>query len=175
MLNGVLVIMFNAASQAHLKNLVGRDQLGEANSKLESTLWLGNLAGPPLGGAIAGAFGAAVALIVDAASYVVSAISIRSIRRPEPPPPARSDAARRAEIGAGLRFLGSHRDLRRCLISYVLFSGTVLMLSPLETLFIVRELGAPLWAYGLVMGVPCGAGVLGAWLAPRVLRRFGPL
>jgi predicted MFS family arabinose efflux permease len=174
MLNGVLMIAFNSAGQAHLKNLVGRDRLGEANGRFESTLWIGYLIGPPLGGAIAGAFGAAVALLIDAMSYVVSAVCVRSIRRPEPAPPRR-DTASRAELSAGLRFLFGHPGMRGCLLSYVLFSGTVYLMSPLETLFLVRDLGAAPWAYGLVMGVPCAAGVLGARIAPKVLRRWGPL
>jgi MFS family permease len=37
----------------------------------------------------------------------------------------------------------------------------------------LRDLGMKPWQYGLVLGLPCLGGVLGARLAPRLTRRFG--
>jgi predicted MFS family arabinose efflux permease len=167
-------IVFNAASQSHLKSLVGHDQLPLATGRLESTLWFANLAGPPLGGAIAGMIGATTTLLVDAASFIASAIFIRRIRTPEPVPPARAATPRR-DLATGWRFLAGDRILRRCLASYTIFSGTIMLMSPLETVFMIRDLHAQPWQYGLTLGLPCAAGLAGARLAPRLLARSSPL
>lgn len=167
-------IVFNAASQAHLKALVGHDRLAVATSRLESTLWFANLTGPPAGGALVGVVGAAGTLLADAASFVASAALVRRIRRPEPPPPVRTHT-RRSDLGAGWRFLLHHPQLRWCLASYTVFSGTIMLLSPLETVFMIREVHAEPWQYGLVLGLPCAAGLAGARLAPRWMARVPAL
>jgi len=173
MVTATLTIVFGAASQAHLKSLVGRERLAEANGRLESTLWFGNLVGPPVAGVLVGAIGAAAALIADAVSFFVSAIAVGRIRRPEPQPPVRTAVSRRADLTEGWRFLIGHPELRRCLASYALFSGTVMLLSPLETVFLLRDVHAEPWQYGLAMGLPCAAGLVGARLAPGLIGRWG--
>lgn len=172
--NATLAIVFNAASQAHLAALVGRPGLGAANGRLESTSWLATAGGPPLGGLLVGLAGPAGALLADAVSFLASAAAVRAIRRPEPAPPPRAGRRREPLVG-GWRFLLGHRALRRCLASYVLFAGTIALLSPLETLFLLRDLHAHPWAYGLVVGLPCLAGLAGARSAPSLIARWGPV
>jgi MFS family permease len=54
-----------------------------------------------------------------------------------------------------------------------LFGGPVMMSSPLLAVFMLRDLGMKPWQYGVVLGVPCIGGVIGARLAPPLTRRFG--
>lgn len=172
-LNAAFAVAFGAASQAHLKSLVGPSALANANGRLESTLWFGTSIGPALAGVLIGLFGAAWALVVDALSFVISAFAVRRIRRPEPSPLARTAVSRRADLVAGWHFLLGQPTLRRCLISYAVFSGTVMLLAPLETLFLLRTLLVQPWQYGVVLGLPCLAGLLGARTAPVLIRRLG--
>lgn len=176
MLNAGLTILFGSASQAHLKALVPHPALAEANGKLESTFWLGYSAGPALGGALAGWLGPARTLLVDAASFLVSALAVGRIRRREPPPPPPDDAERRTQrLLAGCRFLLHHKALRRCLLSHSLFGAMIMMISPLETLLLMRLLEATSWQYGLVVGLPCLAGAVSARLAAPVIGKLGVL
>ncbi|MFI6732426.1 MFS transporter [Nonomuraea sp. NPDC050451] len=167
-------IASSGAAQAHLKALVPAERLMSANSRLESTRWLSVLVGPSLAGPLIGFLSAVGALIVDAVSFVVSAWSIRSLRTPEPPPPAREPSpSRREELFAGWSFVRTHPVLRWMFASWLVFAGASAMATPLSSLFYLRDLGFTPWQYGLLMGLPSLGGFLGARLAPRLSRRFG--
>jgi MFS family permease len=77
--------IFLPAKGAIIPNLVPKDQLIAANSLTQATMFLSILLGPALGSltlALAGEGNQWVAFVVDAASYVVSAIAIWLIRVP---------------------------------------------------------------------------------------------
>src|SRR5256712_2264449 len=83
---GVLTVFFDVAYQAYLPALVGRQQLVDANSKLETSNTLANTAGPTVAGAVIEVFRAPFAMLFDAASFFVSAGSLVVIRNREAPP-----------------------------------------------------------------------------------------
>ncbi|CAM5238936.1 Multidrug efflux pump Tap OS=Streptomyces albaduncus OX=68172 GN=FHS32_002570 PE=3 SV=1 [Streptomyces griseoloalbus] len=53
-----------------------RDQRLRANSLFETTNWITVSAGPPVGGFLIGVLGAATTLVVDALSFLGSALGI---------------------------------------------------------------------------------------------------
>ena len=165
-------VAFAAAGGAHLKALVAPADRVAATSRLESTDWLCWSVGTPLGGVLIGVFGATTTMLVDAVSFLGSALGVRSIRRPEPPPPV-PETPRRRDLGAGWRYLLAHPVLRPLFFNAMLFGGGVLLVSPLETVLMLRDLGFAPWEYGLVLGLPCLGGAIGARLAPRLQARFG--
>jgi predicted MFS family arabinose efflux permease len=169
-LHAAALIAFTAASGAHLKALVPAEQRTEANGRFEQTTWITLSVGPPIGGALIGLIGATFTLAIDAVSFLLSAFGISRIRQPEPAPAERHD---KRDITAGWRYIWRHRGLRMLFLNSQLFGGPVMMTSPLLTVFMLRDLGMPAWQYGLVLGVPCAGGVLGAWFAPRLTRRLG--
>jgi len=173
-INAVCQIAFSAASQAHARDLVSREHLVDASSRLEGTLWLSLLVGPTLAGALIGVLTAAGALLVDAASFAASAVAVWRIRQGEPRPPVRTAGeSRRAELVAGFRFVWAHPVLRSCLISWVLFAGVVMGANPLNTVFYLRTLHFSPLQYGLLMGLPCVGGFAGSRLVRRAVARFG--
>lgn len=87
-------IAFGAASGAHLKALVPAEGRMAANTRLETTNWVSQAAGPALGGVLISAAGATVTMAVDAVSFLGSALGVAGIRRPEPAPPGRAGARR---------------------------------------------------------------------------------
>ncbi|HEY0620756.1 MAG TPA: MFS transporter [Kribbella sp.] len=169
-LQSAALIVFTAASGAHLKALVPPDGRAEANSRFESTTWITLSIGPPIGGALVGLVGATVTLAIDAISFLLSALGVRRIREPEPVLVRRQE---KRDITAGWRYILRHRGLRSLFWNSQLFGGPVMMVSPLLAVFMLRDLHMQPWQYGLVLGVPCLGGVLGAWLAPALTRRFG--
>lgn len=168
-------VAFDAASGAHLKTLVPPEHRLHANSLFETTRWVSVSAGPPAGGLLIGALGAAATLVADALSFLGSALCIRRIRQPEPAPPARAPGSRPGRgIAAGWRYLLRHPGLRPLFFNSLLFGGAVMMTSPLMAVLMLDDLGLAPWQYGLALGLPCLGGVLGSRLTPPLTRRWGP-
>jgi MFS family permease len=72
---------FEPASQAALPNLVAEEDLGIANVLMGSTWGTMLAAGAAIGGAVTAAFGRDISFLVDAASFLLSAILLLRIRR----------------------------------------------------------------------------------------------
>jgi MFS family permease len=173
-LNALGMIVFVSASQAHLVNLVGREELPEANGRLQSTNWIALSVGPSAGGALVGLLGAPVTLLVDAVSFLGSALAVWRIRTPEAAPPDREQhSSIRRQATAGIEFIAGHRSLRIQLISWILFAGCVGLSSPLTAVLYLRDLRFTAFEYGLIMGIPSLAGFLGSFLSGRLIGRFG--
>jgi MFS family permease len=115
-ITGCLTVFFDVAYQSYLPSIVERDQLVEGNSKLEITRSASQIAGPGLAGVLIGLVRAPFAILVDALSFVVSAIFVFGIRKAEPPiephPEGAPRPSMRSEVAAGLRYVTGHRWLR---------------------------------------------------------------
>ncbi|WP_445529899.1 MFS transporter [Streptomyces cyslabdanicus] len=167
-------VAFGAASGAHLKALVRPEHRLRANSLFETSNWISVSAGPPVGGLLIGALGAAATMVVDALSFLGSALCIRRIRQPEPAPPAHAATSHLGrDIAAGWQFLLGHPGLRPLFFNALLFGGSVMMTSPLMAVLMLDDLGLAPWQYGLALGLPCLGGVLGSRLTPLLTQRFG--
>src|SRR5207253_8359198 len=75
-LEGCLGALFDAAYPAYVPSLIGVDRVVEGNSKLATSLSLAEIGGPGLGGGLVQVIGAPFAILIDAISFVVSAISL---------------------------------------------------------------------------------------------------
>ncbi|MEV3960952.1 MFS transporter [Nocardia sp. NPDC050193] len=163
-----------AARDAHLKTLVPQWQRIRAGSRLETTFWTATTLGGPIGGLLVTAFGTTTTLIVDSFGHLVSALGICRIRTPETPPVQREDSRPTpAGISAGWTYLFAHSTLHRLFWNAMLFGGSLVLISPLLALFMLRELGFPPWQYGPARGVPGLGGLLGSWCAQRLVAHFG--
>ncbi len=173
-LAGTLTLFFDVAYTSCLPSLVARERLPEGNAKLEGSAAVAELAGPGLGGLLAQLVSPPLALVVDAASFVFSALSLRTIRvaELEPAPHARDEGLWRA-IGQGLRVLlgnGLTRATVSAAATFVLFSSIG---SSVYVLYLIRALHLPPALVGLVY-VASGLGSLpGAILCGAVTRRLG--
>ncbi|MDQ3790554.1 MAG: MFS transporter, partial [Actinomycetota bacterium] len=125
-------IAFGAASGAHLKALVGREDLLVANARFESTTWSSIAIGPPLGGAAIALFGPVTTVVADACSYLLSALGIAAIRGKEAPP--RRTAAKRVratELLDGWRHILTHPGLRALYLNNLPVGGLIMATEPL--------------------------------------------
>ncbi|HEX6183410.1 MAG TPA: MFS transporter [Pyrinomonadaceae bacterium] len=177
-LAGALSIFSEVALMAYLPALVRRDQLVRANSQVQASSAAVSIAGPGLAGLLVQALSAPVAVIFDAVSFVLSAVCMALIRAPEP---SGDDAAapthRRgvwAEIGEGLRFVYGHATLRPLAEGIALHFLFVNVIYTLLVLYAVRELGVEPAPLGVVFAALGPGFLVGALLAPRAARRFGP-
>jgi MFS family permease len=173
LLSGVLGVFFNVAYLSYLPMLVPREQLVDGNGKLQTTHAVAEISGSGLGGGLVSLVGAAGAVTADAASYLVSVVSLARIRTPEPARPPVTRTSLRTQIGEGLRFTWSDWIMRVVLISgghSLVFSS---MTTALFVLFLVRDLHAGPVTVGVVTAASGVGGLAGALLASRVIGRVG--
>ncbi len=171
---GAADITFTAASGAYVKGLVRPEDLLVANGRFESTNWTATMLGPPLGGAAIGLFGPVVTVVVNAASFLLSAIGIRAIGGREPEP--RNRAQRRPRAGdllAGWRFILTDPVLRALLFNVLLVNGLIMATAPLLAVLMLGPLGFAPWQYGLAFAAPCLGGLIGSRLASGLVARHG--
>ncbi|MBF6171895.1 MFS transporter [Nocardia blacklockiae] len=167
-------IVFNAANKAYVKAVVPESQRVRANSRFESTVWTVSSVGTPIGGVLISLFGATVTVVIDAVSYLLSALGIRGIGTVEPPPPhKRAEHHWVREIRSGWSYIFGQPTLVRLFWNGMLFGGALLSTTPLVALLLLRELRFSPWQYGLALGLPCVGGLLGSLCAARLAARFG--
>lgn len=167
-------ISFKAASGAYLKSLVQGDDLLLANGRLEVATWTTITLGPPVGGLLIGAFGPVTTVILDAASYVLSALGLGAIGdREVPPERAERPDSRAKDLLAGWHHILRHPTLRPLFFADILFRGLLLATEPLLSVLMLARLGFSPWEYGLAFASPCIGGLIGSRSAHSLVARFG--
>lgn len=171
---GCCQVLFDLAYLAHVPSLVPRERLTEANGRLQATASAAEVGGPGVAGVLVQAVGAPLAMLVDAASYLVSSVSLRMIEVPEPPPsPAGTSLGVRAEVIDGLRFLRRQPVVRACALEaahHNLFSQVIVAVL---ILYATREIGLEPAVIGLAFAIGSVGALAGAALAPRFARLVG--
>ncbi|HEU5318926.1 MAG TPA: MFS transporter [Chloroflexota bacterium] len=171
---GVLGVVFDVAYQSYVPALVTRGRVMHANSRLATSDALAEITTPGLAGLLTQLITAPLALLCDAVSFLVSAVSVALVRTPEPPPPPRSEQTRLlTEIREGLALVARNPVLR-ALAGFRAtreFFGN--MIGTLYALYALRELGIGPVLLGVSIGVGGASNLLGTLIVERVTRRFG--
>jgi MFS family permease len=171
---GGLTIFFDVAYRSYLPTLVSRDELIEGNSKLAATASVSEFAGFSVSGWLVQIFSGPFAILVDAVSFVVSAVFLRSIRTPEPPPvPAEERVGALAEAAEGMRAVLRDPLLRSMAGATPLASFGVGMFFATYMIFVTRGLGFHPGLLGVIFGLGGISSLFGAVLAGGAARRFG--
>jgi MFS family permease len=167
LLAGAGQVLFSSAYPSFFVSLVDRDRYVEANSKLNTSRSASFVAGPALGGFLIQVLTAPVAMLVDAVTFLASAVLIARIRA-APAVPAEGFAPL-----SGLSYVLHHRYLRAGLgcVTTINFFGFVAQ--ALVVLFASRTLDLSPGLIGLAFGLGAIGGLLGAVAAPRLSSRYG--
>ncbi|EGX60815.1 antibiotic transport protein [Streptomyces zinciresistens K42] len=169
-----LQTLFDNAATALLPAVVGRDALGGANTRLMTGQRIaGGLVGAPAVPVLLAA-GAAVPFAADAATYLIAAVLIASLRV-EPPERAAAPASStlRREIAEGLRTLWADRPLRGlCAATALCNIGMGALLATL-VLLVTGWLGAGPAGYAAAGAAFTVGGLAGGALNGRIVRRLG--
>jgi MFS family permease len=171
---GLLTAVFDVAYVVYLPSLVHQRQLVEANAKLEATYSVSQVGGPAVGGALVQAVTAPIAVVVDAVSYLLAALSIGGIRRPEPVPSA--DRPRRgvvAEIRQGFSATLADPPIRALVAESAWFNLGEQVVLTLYLLYGVRELHLSPGLLGALLGIGSAGAVVGTLVAGWAGRTFG--
>jgi MFS family permease len=111
-LQACCTIAFDAGEFAAVPSLVPKNALVAANGRIMASYQGASVAGPLLAGLLVALVRVEDVLLVDAASFVVSAVSLALVRRSFNPaePPERKHILR--DVGEGLRYVLGHPVLR---------------------------------------------------------------
>jgi MFS family permease len=174
---GICTVFFDVAYQSYLPALVEREHIIEGNSKLVMSQSSAQVAGPGFGGLLVEIFTAPYAVLVDAVSFLGSALFILRIRKHEERPQAASHDGEKAslwtELKEGLRYVLDNPNLRAqagCTATSNLFSNVAFAIF---LVFAVRELELSPGVIGVVFSVAGAGSLVGAFTALRLSRRFG--
>jgi predicted MFS family arabinose efflux permease len=169
----VLSLLFNAADTAFLPSLVEPDHLVRANATRESIDATTEVIGPPIGGILVQTITAPLTLLVDALSYLGSALLLLRVRHIEPVDtiqPVRRPVLH--EIGEGLRVLWDQPILRPLLFARAIRTLCGGMLGPFYVLYVIRHLGVSPAVMGIVIACGGMASFCGAALVPWLNARL---
>lgn len=170
---GVLTVFFNAADASLLPGLVQPQELVEGNSKLGVSDSLAEIIGPALGGVLVQAFSAPLAIVIDALTFLWSALCFARIRTPEPSTSVKQRHNVWAESIEGLHFVLKSPQLRALAISVGLFNFFGMFIGTLYAFYVVRTLSMPPTILGLSIAAGGLSALVGAVLAERVIKRVG--
>lgn len=171
---GMLTTCFDVAYQSYLPTIVEEHELIEGNSKLTASASIAEFGAFSAGGWLVQLVTGPGAILVDAASFVWSALFIHAIRAPEPPPPLPAERQSvRSEITEGLRTIAQDPILRAAGASWVALSLTSGLVGAVILVYTSRELGFSPGVLGVIFGVGGVTSLLGALAAASFARRFG--
>ncbi|MEO7269709.1 MAG: MFS transporter [Knoellia sp.] len=169
---GLGQVLYQTAYPSFFVSLVRRDQFVEANGLLSSTRSISYVGGPAVAGGLIQALTAPVALLVDAFTFLASAVLIGRVRvEDHPVSEAAGSLWRRSREGMGLVL--RHPYLRASLACVTTINFFNFVAAALLILFASRQLDLSAGAIGLALGIGATGGVLGAVLAGRVTRWLG--
>ncbi len=175
LLVSVATVLFDVAYQSYLPSLVGRGQLMEGNTRLQSSLSAAEVVGPGVGGGLAQLVGAASAALTTAISYLLSGLLLLRIRTAEPRPVGRGGGRVGALVKEGLKFVLGETSLRAITLSTALSNLAVTVLVSMQILFLTRDLGLTPGAVGMVLALSSVGGLVGALSAGRCAKWIGPV
>ena len=182
---GALTVFFQIAAISLLPALVMRSELVEANSKLSTSDALLAIAGPAVAGGLVQLLGAARVILIDAVSYLLSALALSGVSEagPSQAQPCEEDEAInrharsrltarsiRLEIAEGMYELLRTPLLKALTISSSLgmFAGAVT--AAVQMLFLVDQLNFTPAVIGTVLACGGAGSLLGALLSTGAAR-----
>lgn len=172
-LQGTCAIVGGGAEQVLLNLLVGRGNMVEAQSRFATSDSVVKLTAPGLAGLLIQWLSAPIALIINAAGYVLSLLLMRRVKLEEPAPEP-TDKHPLADIADGFRFIFTQRLL--CVLVtcagfwHLIYFGYAAM----AVIFATRDLGMTAGQLGAAQ-ILGGLGVMFSAIIMRPLdRNYGP-
>ncbi len=172
---GCVSILTGVIYFIHLRQLAGPAQIGPARARLQAGAYGAGFVGRLVAGPVIAAFGVAPAMGVDAASYVLSATALLTMRHAVPVQVAvergRSPLATFRGLGKGLQMFVSS-PFHRALLGFILIPATAgAGISALTAPFLLDVVRIPTSVYGLAFVLSGVMGLIGSSVAVKVFSR----
>lgn len=159
-------VVFNPAASSLLPDVVGDDDVVTANSAMWTAAVIGQVALAPLAGFVIAAWGVEVAFGVNAATFLISAAALTSLRSGRTS--AEVDVKGWSGVLAGVATVRADRLLAGLAVVQILASLSAGATSGLLVVLADRWLGVGAGGFGILLGA-IGVGAAGG---PLLLRRF---
>jgi MFS family permease len=177
LLFGTASLVNDAASMSFVPRLVPRHVLQRAHARLDGAGAVAETAGPAIAGVLIRVLGAPLAVLLDALTYLFSAVTVGSLRGVAEPAAARrvrsGTRGLAMEIWDGARWAYGRSGLRRLAVAtHVWFAGQAVLVV-LVVPYGYRQLELTAVQLGLVFAVAGLGALLGASMSTAVGHRLG--
>ncbi|MDX2967597.1 MFS transporter [Kribbella solani] len=170
---GMLAPFFDNAASVVVIDVVAPAALERANGYNQaSLLLLSNLIGPPLGAALF-VLSHGLPMLLNAISFALAALLVWTVRRAAPARVRAPDRHLGRELREGLVYLWQHKLLRTLCLLLTVVNGVGAGIISILVLYVLEVLHLPAQGFGWLVAIYAVGGVAGAFLAPRLSRRFG--
>jgi MFS family permease len=172
LLTGFATVLFDVASSTFMPRVVPREQLQARNSLMSGTHAATQLGGPSLGGLAVALLGAVPTLLVDALSYVASAVLLGRLPASE----VRIDHDRLPMgqlIAEGWRYVTRHPVMAPCMWDATATNFVCGGQLGVFALYLVREVDAPAALVGFLLAAEGVGSLIGAAVVTSIARRIG--
>jgi MFS family permease len=161
---GAAQTVFNPTVRAAFPGVVGGGDLTRANALISGTFSFSVMAGPALGGVLVASVGVEVAFLLDALTFLVSAVLIVTIPLPAPGRDGEGEGFF-GELRAGFGYLAGARVPLAIVAGAFLATLTANATIPAEAFLAKDTFGAGDVGYGLLASLWGGGMILGSALA----------
>jgi MFS family permease len=175
LLAGVFNVFFEVSYQSYLPSLIGTKDLLEGNAKLTGSAQVAYLSGPSIAGIAIQTAGSAVAVAIDAGSFLVSGIALSLIptKEPEPVRQERGDPPLWQSIREGLNYVMGNPTLRAITATSTMGNLFNAVMISMEIVFLVRVVHTSPWLIGLIFSTVGFGGLLGTVVAAPLAKALG--
>jgi predicted MFS family arabinose efflux permease len=174
--NGVFTVFFEISYQSYLPVLIDREDLVEGNSKLQTSASGAQVVGPAVAGFVYQLVGGAITIAVDAVGYLISALSLISIRKREVKPESNSPTGHPdflEEMKEGIRIVFDNPTLWRITACTATANLGSAILGAVFVIFLLNILSFSPVLIGLLGTVGAVGFLLGTLITPAVTKRLG--
>jgi MFS family permease len=170
---GTCAVMFDISWSTLFVSVVPRRDVVEANSKLNLSRALSFVAGPSAAGFLVQLLTAPLTLLVDAFSFIGSALFLGRIRAQEPPVEEDGRESVLQSLRSGMRFVFGDELIRPELLCTATINLFNFVFHAIFVLYATKELGLSPGLLGLALGAGAVGGIFGALVAVRLERLIG--
>lgn len=173
-LAGFVSPLATIAGSSMLPNLVPRERLVEANTRLQVADRFVSVSGRAVGGFLVDLLTAPIAVLVDAISFIASALVVSTIQVEEVSHKKIAGGGLFAEALEGLRAIVGHPHLRALVIGTCIGSFAASLMNTVLVLYATEELHLSATWIGVTFSVSSLVALLGSAFASRLSRWIGP-
>jgi MFS transporter, ENTS family, enterobactin (siderophore) exporter len=170
----ILRSFFLAGYTASIPALVGRSQVGRANSIFEALYSFGFIVGPAIAGVLAATIGPGPTLIIDALSFGVSALFLALVRTDLRAPVDRPRQPILAAIREGIDYILASPELRSMIVFWTAIAILIAPLVNALAVHVTRDLGQSSTTLGVMLAVYGVGTVTGSLISARIINQARP-
>lgn len=167
-------VFFDTAHTAVLPWLVGRDQVSQANARLQTSDATMGVVGPAAAGLLLRVVSGPILYVIAGASSLVSAWFIGSIKAQEPVSVPKAEREPfKSSLKVGIGYVVTHPVLRTFMCTSGVINLGAGMFMAVFPLLVLRDLALGPQVYGLAIGVGGVGGIVGSLVGMPIRNRCG--